>query len=207
MPEADGRSTITELLTLPLFLLYSISAFAASAVCLLRPLPPPAAAGVHAASAPQLAFVGVVQLTDPATTVTNLLRWLRAGGIAGLFLLAFGTGCDNARTFAGAFAMCAADWQTPSAVAAAAAAAAACCRCCLSLLLLLPLPQPLPPPLLMLMLLMIPLQLPMRLLPPPPPLLLSVLLHVAAVAAAMCLLLTLAVSRYQERAGRGFWTA
>ena len=64
----------------PIFLLYSLSAFGAALVSVLRPLPPhPSADG--------------------------LLRALRAGAVGGLFLLAFGTGCDNARTVAGAFAM------------------------------------------------------------------------------------------------------
>ena len=35
---------------------------------------------------------------------TLAVRALRVGAIAGLFLLAFGTGCDNARTVAGLFA-------------------------------------------------------------------------------------------------------
>jgi hypothetical protein len=102
------RSTFTVLVTLPLFLLYSASAFAAAALILLRPMPPPAAAGTHASSSPRLLCLGEVRLgADPGATAAGLLRGLRVGGIAGLFLLAFGTGCDNARTFAGAFAMCA----------------------------------------------------------------------------------------------------
>ena len=98
--EADGLSTFTELVTLPLCLLYAGSAFAACAVVLLRPLPLPAAPG----------GVSDGGLSNTGTAATGLLRGLRLGGSAGLLLLAFGTGCDNARTFAGAFESCAGDW-------------------------------------------------------------------------------------------------
>ena len=62
---------------MPIFLLYSLSAFGAALVSVLRPLPP------HPSG-------------------DGLLRALRAGAVGGLFLLAFGTGCANARTVAAA---------------------------------------------------------------------------------------------------------
>ena len=57
---ADGRTAFTSFITLPFFLLYSLSAFLAAAAILLRPLPAVAPAGVRAAAAaaPQLLFVG-----------------------------------------------------------------------------------------------------------------------------------------------------
>jgi hypothetical protein len=55
---AGGRTAFTSFITLPLFLLYSLSAFLAAAVILLRPLPEAPAAGVRAAAGPRLLFVG-----------------------------------------------------------------------------------------------------------------------------------------------------
>eukprot|EP01051_Picozoa_sp_SAG22_P008658 SAG22_NODE_673_length_7973_cov_3.643129_8_plen_115_part_00 len=69
---------------LPIFFLYTASALAAAVVALVRPLPLPAAG---TGGAPP----------------TLLVRSVRAGAVAGLVLLAAGTGLDNARTFAGHF--------------------------------------------------------------------------------------------------------
>lgn len=107
---SEGHSAVIGFIALPLFLLYSVSAFAASAVILLRPLPPPVAAGIYASSSPRLLWLGNVDISDPGKTAAAMIRGLRVGGVAGLFLLAFGTGCDNARTLAGAFEMCAPGW-------------------------------------------------------------------------------------------------
>lgn len=73
-PEGSVPTVVTVLL----FGLYSASGFTAAAAALLRPLP----------------------LISPGSPAAALLR---AGGVAGLFLLGFGTGLDNARTLAGAF--------------------------------------------------------------------------------------------------------
>lgn len=75
---------LTHLIVLPVFMLYSLSGFVASVFCLLRPLPP-------------------IPDSPDGCTVAGL-QAMRPCAILGLFLLAFGTGCDNARTFAGAFA-------------------------------------------------------------------------------------------------------
>jgi hypothetical protein len=74
--------TVASTIALPVFMAYSLSAFAATVAAVLRPLPLPLDAGDS----------------------SQLYKPLRAGAVAGLALLAFGTGCDNARTFAGGFA-------------------------------------------------------------------------------------------------------
>ena len=79
--------TLTHWLVLPVFVLYSLSGFLASVFCLLRPLPMPEAG----LGADRWSVAGVAAM--------------RPCAIVGLFLLAFGTGCDNARIVAGAFAM------------------------------------------------------------------------------------------------------
>ena len=75
--------TVPPAVVLPAFFLYSASAFAATVAALARPLPLPRGGDLHA---------------------LLLVRAVRAGAVAGLVLLATGTGLDNVRNFAGHFA-------------------------------------------------------------------------------------------------------
>lgn len=76
---------ISAAIVLPVFIAYAISGFSAALAALLRPLPP--------------------LYPDPRSGQSRWYDGLwRFAAIAGLWLLAFGTACDNLRTFAGGFA-------------------------------------------------------------------------------------------------------